>query len=185
MPLRPKYPEFESDLKAVVKKRHAMGLVRSKKIVRRKGLQIAKSQHGLMDFKCSDGYLRRFAKRQKLKLSPKTTSKQQTIFSYLEKWNDWIIGIRTMAVEIKIVTNGYINGGDILNLDEFAIMLGSRGSSTRHFAPTDAIMINVQDLLTTRSNYHRWASVASFFPMTGFKKGMCFLHLNPAALFIP
>ena len=63
-----------------------------------------------MDFKCSKGYLHRFSKRNDLKLTKKTTTKQQS-------WNDWMAGIRTLSLEMGIVTNGFIEGNNAWNLD--------------------------------------------------------------------
>lgn len=165
-----KHPEFEKDLVKKIQQRHAMGLIRSRARVRRIGLKIAR-RHGLVNFKCSDGYLRKLAARNELDFLKRTTTRQQTVFCYIDSWNDWIHGIRSLAAEIGVVQNGYIKGNNVVNLDEFAIIGAARESKTKHLAPKDATMVNAQNILCKRSPYYRLCSVAGFFAMNGFDKG--------------
>jgi len=111
--------------------------------------------------------VRNFAKRKGFKFATATTSKQQTIYSFLHQWQKWIVALRELIQTIGLQTEeGFIKHYNIFNADEFALEPSTY--KYKHIVKQAATMVNVQELMCGYSNSKRYCTVTAIVPKSGF-----------------
>ena len=105
--------------------------------------------------------------RCQLQLKKPTTYKQQTIYSFLACWHEWIKSVRNLAKTIGIVEDGYIANTHVWNADEFAIE-GAADQHLCHITNKHASMVNTQQLRMGTSPFKRFCTCTAIVPKSGF-----------------
>ena len=120
----------------------------------------------IKNFHASRRWVYRFAARAGLKWKKRTTSKQQTIHSYLIVWDSWIRCLREFCINVGIVTpRGYITSFRVWNADEFGIE--PMEYHYKHLVD-DGCMVNSQSLKLSISTTKRYCTVTGIVPKSGF-----------------
>lgn len=166
-----KYPKLEKLLIQRIDHRCKFGLYRTMPSVQALAKDIA-HELGIKEFKASRHWINNFSKRHNLKWQRRTTSKQQTIYSFLACWHSWIQRVRRVATSIGIVTPlGYIKSYNVWNADEFAIDASS--GNFKHLSHKDAQMVNSQSLKFGHSANKRYCTVTCIVPKSGYSDPNC------------